>query len=1312
MADKTSNEPTITKSDLEDPNLGKLNSEITWLKRKIGEMQGAAGEFFFRKPFKADKIRLRDTEIPETDEEVLSLGAAKKLFGAASVRRALSARDENGTIIRGLPRDAFDAAVPPGPITSIAMDPVDYTDPTKARLTGTATVPELFRGFNGCEVHIVIDPLGTPSEPIAVGHQYHDPEDTAGPYAFEMKPPRPSADETWRVFFASRNEEIAAALVVAAGPGQTPYADVSITANPSATPDNLGYPTIGTILEEGMLAPGDIPYVRLTIPYTAPSSGEFIGFTVWWSTDDVSYSEEAFEVHLGGADGLGGTVYRNWPKPASNETWYIVLSPHSETFGHQLRVGPGDINKGSVLVEAAGPPAADGITDAVVVSVSYLTELDDYGNPTFACEVQWTNPSNDSNFFHSELTVQLVDSGGTGEPTTLLGDERVAGGNSGPGNVITEHHGPWGPVGLATYDRFRLRLYCVNRLGVRTLQTIAWGGNSAYDIVTSTQIGWPTIDSLVQQGVLKWDLPYVSVTFNWTAPSSGSITAMTVFRSIDGADYEAIANLDVPNGADGLSYSKDLWLETPVSAAETWEFVMSPHTSWDGHRLWFAPGNINYDSIVVQPVGPPADFGASAAASVTDVDINLAELDAYGWPTFAVEVSWTHPTADSNFFHSKLTVQLVDAAGNPAPGMLGDERRAGGDAGPGLTITQHFGPWGPAGHPTYNRFRLRLYFVSRLADETLQATAWGGAAYYDINTSGAAGGLGGGLTKDATTFRLKAASTDTTNAIHNPGFEDGLTHWTIQSGTITIDTGEFYSGSQSAKLTHGSTDSQMYANPIRVAPGQKLYVGAYVKATAGTVRVFVQWYTEALASISFTAVGSSTSGSWTKIETTGEAPATASWAYVIVDTADAPGTAYIDNVFCRPQVPGSQIQDDAIDAGLLWTAEKNIKLATSNLSNAIVHNPEFEDGIDGWVKISDGDATIEHETGIYYSTAGSLKINKRTTGTYEGCGLIHLVACRPGDKFYIEAWVRSSVGASGTIKIQVNYLDASKSGIGAGATSNLSATTTWTKLSLAFTATNAAYLQVLLLTTITTGNWYVDSVRLRQVIETDAEMADGVLANLAKFGTDLRPIKIVSTNPSLPDSLYPVGQAIINTTDGKLYRNKANVWTKAVDELDVSAVYATAVLAGLFDGHSLKLNLNGITLEARNLYDSILADYAGLSVKLNSTGERTAIAAALVDCAYSAGTGRSVVYAHSGGGQVLTQYANSSKQVMLEATSSSQGVYINNNQVVGPGISGWSAPTGGSARGTIVAETASLYEVALALTALIVDLRTHGLIKT
>ena len=1209
MNDKTSSEPTITKSDLEDPNLGKLNSEITWLKRKIGEMQGAAGEFFFRKPFKADKIRLRTADIPETDEEVLSLGAAKKLFGAASVRKALSARDENGTIIRGLPRDAFEAAVPPGPITSILMDPVDYTDSTKARLTGTATVPELFRGFNGCEVHIVIDPTGTPSEPIAIGHQYHDPENTTGPYAFEMKPPRPGADETWRIFFASRNEDIAAPLVIAAGPGQTPYVDVAITANPGAfTPADLGYPTIGAILEEGMLAPGDIPYVRLTIPYTAPSSGEFIGFTVWWSTDDISYSEQAFEVHLGGADGLGGTVYRNWPKPASNETWYIVLSPHSETFGHQLRVGPGGINKGSVLVEAAGPPSATGITDAAVVSVTYLTEIDDYGNPTFACQIRWTNPSNDSNFFHSQLTVQLVDSFGNGEPVTLLGDERIVGEGAGPGVAVIRDEGPWGPVGLDVYDRFRLRLYCVNRLGAKTLQTIAWGGNSAYDIVTSTQIGWPTLNSLVQQGVLKWDLPYVSVTFNWTAASSGSVTAMTVFRRVDGGKYEAIANLDVPNGADGLSYSHDLWLEKPVSAAETWDFVLSPHTSWDGHRLWIAPGNINYGSIVVQSVGPPADFGASVAAAITSLDINLAALDAYVFPTFAVQISWTHPIADSNFYHSKLTVQLVDAAGNPAPGMLGDERLAGGNAGPGVTITEHHGPWGPAGHPTYNRFRLRLYFVNRLGDETLQATAWSGAAYYDINTSGAAGGLGAGVIKDATSFKLK--------------------------------------------------------------------------------------------------------------------------------------------------------------------------LATTNPSNLVYHNPDFEDGIDGWVQVAD--SANEHDTTIYYGTKGSLKINKRVSGTFEGAASDHLVSCRPGEKFYIEGWVRSSVGASGTIKLQVNYLDADKVSFSAATSSTITETTTWTKLSVAFTATSAAYLQVLFITEITTGNWYVDSVRFRQVIEDDAELADGVITTLKLANDAVTSIKILdlaitqgklAASAVITDKLdtgavtnaklaalavdaakldtgavtetkiaalavgaaaiqsaaigsVHIGTGVIQTahigalqvTDAEiaaLAANKITAGTLVAGVVYAGNIVASQVTSGNFTGCTMTLTNGGLTTNLNNaVYRGSLAAFHSV----DGSGYDSVIRAGFITTGNASYVQLAALFATSGYGRMELANSSGILKVALGASGSpyvsvTDGTFmVNGIAVVGTRKTGWGAPTGTATRSSFATSTVTLEQLAQRVKALVDDLTTHGLI--
>lgn len=51
---------------------------------------------------------------------------------------------------------------------------------------------------------------------------------------------------------------------------------------------------------------------------------------------------------------------------------------------------------------------------------------------------------------------------------------------------------------------------------------------------------------------------------------------------------------------------------------------------------------------------------------------------------------------------------------------------------------------------------------------------------------------------------------------------------------------------------------------------------------------------------------------------------------------------------------------------------------------------------------------------------------------------------------------------------------------------------------------------------------------------------------ISKFTSDLRPVGIVAALPTLPDPEYPIGSAVVVSSTGTLYRNKADVWTSAV----------------------------------------------------------------------------------------------------------------------------------------------------------------------
>ena len=64
--------------------------------------------------------------------------------------------------------------------------------------------------------------------------------------------------------------------------------------------------------------------------------------------------------------------------------------------------------------------------------------------------------------------------------------------------------------------------------------------------------------------------------------------------------------------------------------------------------------------------------------------------------------------------------------------------------------------------------------------------------------------------------------------------------------------------------------------------------------------------------------------------------------------------------------------------------------------------------------------------------------------------------------------------------------------------------------------------------------------------------------DITAFASTIRPIQIVTSLPTLPDTLYPNESVVILTTDHKLYRNAAGTWTKATDGTDITTDSITA----------------------------------------------------------------------------------------------------------------------------------------------------------
>lgn len=59
---------------------------------------------------------------------------------------------------------------------------------------------------------------------------------------------------------------------------------------------------------------------------------------------------------------------------------------------------------------------------------------------------------------------------------------------------------------------------------------------------------------------------------------------------------------------------------------------------------------------------------------------------------------------------------------------------------------------------------------------------------------------------------------------------------------------------------------------------------------------------------------------------------------------------------------------------------------------------------------------------------------------------------------------------------------------------------------------------------------------------TGGMLADAVLSQLRHFGPALRPVVMLSSNPSLPDADFPPDSTIYNTTDEVFYKNDGGTW--------------------------------------------------------------------------------------------------------------------------------------------------------------------------
>jgi hypothetical protein len=90
----------------------------------------------------------------------------------------------------------------------------------------------------------------------------------------------------------------------------------------------------------------------------------------------------------------------------------------------------------------------------------------------------------------------------------------------------------------------------------------------------------------------------------------------------------------------------------------------------------------------------------------------------------------------------------------------------------------------------------------------------------------------------------------------------------------------------------------------------------------------------------------------------------------------------------------------------------------------------------------------------------------------------------------------------------------------------------------------------------------VNATTINGVIVT-AQLADQIINSLSLFATDLRPIKQVSTLPSLPDASYPIGATVYLTSDQKLYRNAGGAWSSTAAASDITGTLTASQIGSV-----------------------------------------------------------------------------------------------------------------------------------------------------
>lgn len=290
-------------------------------------------------------------------------------------------------------------------------------------------------------------------------------------------------------------------------------------------------------------------------------------------------------------------------------------------------------------------------------------------------------------------------------------------------------------------------------------------------------------DATARRGTPATGEVFAQIRATITYPTGGATrSGVNLWISMDnGSTWEEVGNFE------------------PLTVIDFWWPVKATNVTAKLKVITFGASGWNAVSSAVQSAGfSIAGISALSATVITDgltSALTYAKQSDGTW-TWGFTVSWTSPdlTNYPNFFAVAATVQKVDSSGNAATDYEGTERTFGDRAGSGgksITVPANW-TIPEAGF----KYRIRLYAVDVLQNQTLQTSAFGaGLAFKELTPAepvGGTSGTGGTVTNGAERCDNILQSSITASRL-DIVTELGESQWTA-TGTFTEPTDARYGG--------------------------------------------------------------------------------------------------------------------------------------------------------------------------------------------------------------------------------------------------------------------------------------------------------------------------------------------------------------------------------------------------------------------------------------------------------------------------------------------------------------------------------------